>query len=259
MFRCLNVWAYRHLIFHKAWADFRAESRRNYLGVFWWVIDPIFNTLIYYLVFGLFLQRGGGDYVPYLITGIVGWQWFFAAVNSSSVSIWVSAPLVRRVALKKIIFPLSKIIMSTYKFGFALLVLWVALLSYGYHPDSFWFLALAPMVVQLLLITACGLILAAIIPFVPDVASSVPYILRLGFFFSCVMYRLEKMPEQAQVYLRLNPMVHILNSYRSVFMYGRHPDWPLLAGLAALGLGGSILGAALIYRFDGAYAKRIVR
>jgi len=218
-----HIYQYRHLIVHKAWADFRAESQRTYLGVGWWIVDPIISTFIYYLVFGVFFDRGGEDFVPYLVTGIIGWNWFMASVIAASVSIWNNATMVRQVSFNKIIFPCSQILVCTYKFAFSMLVLFGALFLYGYYPDPYWLLAIVPMLVGFMLISACGLILGAIVPFFPDLASFVPYVLRLGFYMSCVMFKLEELASRFQTIIKLNPMVHILNAYRDVIMNHQVP------------------------------------
>ena len=76
---------------------------------------------------------------------------------------------------------------------------------------------------------------------------------------SCVMYKLEDLPDRFQSILKYNPMVHILNGYRDAFMYHRFPDWTVLGGLALVSIVGIVVGAGLIGRFDSIYAKRIVR
>ena len=114
MFARLPLRPYRDLVVHKAWADFRAESQRTYLGVAWWILDPVINTTIYYLVFGVFMRHGGDNYIPALTTGIVTWLWFFAGVNGASRSIMAHVSFVRQVSFNKIVFPLSNVLMCTY-------------------------------------------------------------------------------------------------------------------------------------------------
>ena len=254
-----SIWAYRHLIVHKAWADFRADSQRNYLGVTWWLLDPIINTFIYYLVFGVFMRRGEGDFVPYLVTGIVCWFWFFQGVVDGFGAIYNNAGLVRQVATNRAIFPLSRLLTATYKFAFSLLVLFGALLLYGYHPTVWWPLVLPIMLAEFLFVAAAVLVLASVVPFVPDLINLVPYVLRVGFFLSCVMYKLEWLSPKAQFYLKMNPMVHVLESYRNVLMYARPPHTEVLAGLAAMSVVGIVLGLCLITLFSGLYAKRIMQ
>ena len=73
------------------------------------------------------------------------------------------------------------------------------------------------------------------------------------------MYRFEDTSERAQAWLRYNPMVHILNAYREVFLSDAAMDWGTLAAIGGLGLAGLACGLGLVYRFDMLYAKRIAQ
>lgn len=252
-----GIWHYRHLILYKAWADFQADSRNNHLGMVWWILDPIINTAIYYLVFGLFLGRAQSDFVPFLVVGIVGWQWFQGSIVPASQAIWKSAATFRRVAVPKSIFPTTRILTAFYRYLFASLVVITVLLMYGFFPNLYWFYFIIPMIIQVLLLTCICLITASMVPFYPDLANFVQYLLRIGFYMSGVLYHLDDLPEKVQFYLRFNPMVHILNAYRDALMYSSPLDWRPLVFIALCSLVGIVFGLFLIRKFDGVYAKRI--
>ncbi len=55
--------------------------------------------------------------------------------------------------------------------------------------------------------------------------------LHLGFFLTPIFYSVERMPPRVQQLYRLNPMFHLVESYRSVFMKG---DAPYLDSLLSL-------------------------
>lgn len=253
-----TLWRYRNLIAHKAWADFRAESERTLLGMWWWLINPIIDTAVYYVAFAVFFQRGGGDYVPFLIIGIVTWGWFASCLVSGSSSILRNAATVRQVAFPKLLFPVIQIAVSTYRFLFSLIVLLATLFLYHYYPTSYWLLVPAIMLVEVLLIAALTLPLCAVVPFVPDLANFIQYTVHLFFFLSCVMIRMEDMGAGVASYIRLNPIALVLNAYRDVLLHQRLPDFASLGTIAGVSVLGIALGAALIGTFDGIYAKRMV-
>ncbi len=253
-----TLWSYRHLVVHKAWADFRAESNRTQLGVLWWLLDPIFNTITYFIVFGIFFNRGGGDYVPFLVIGIVGWNWFSSSVASGSGSILVNANMVQQVSFPKVIFPAISLLVCFYKFCFSILVLLGALFLYGYFPHISWWMAVYPMVTEILLCTAAAFLLGSVVPFLPDLKSFIPYVLQLGFFFTGVMYRVKDIPAAYQPYMAMNPMNHVLDGYRAVLMHHQCPEIEPLMIIAAVSAAVILAGGLLIRRFDGVYAKRMV-
>ena len=64
------------LVWYKAYADLRAEAARAYLGVLWWVLEPLLYICVFYVVFGILLDRGGQGFVSFMLCGLVVWRWF---------------------------------------------------------------------------------------------------------------------------------------------------------------------------------------
>jgi lipopolysaccharide transport system permease protein len=62
---------YLDLVRYRAYVDLKSESARSYLGMLWWILDPLMYLAIYYLVFGVVLQRGGEGFVGFLLCGLV--------------------------------------------------------------------------------------------------------------------------------------------------------------------------------------------
>ncbi len=257
MFNCINVFPYRNLILHKAWADFRADGQRTYLGILWWVIQPLINIGVYYLVFGLIFKRGGENYIPNLAVGVVAWQWFSSTILSTNTSILRSMPFVRQVAFPKIIFPLCVILNSTLQFFFSLLVLFFVLALFGFTPDAYMAALPGLLLIELLLIMGVTLPLCAIVPFIPDVAKLVEYVLRIMFFLSCVFYTIESYPEKYRPWVLLNPMVTVITGMRDILINERWPDMQSLGITVAASLVFIYIGAWLISRFEKIYAKRV--
>ncbi len=259
MFGGLHILPYKDLIVHKAWADFKADSQRTYLGIAWWVLDPIINTFIFYLIFGVVMQNKTPNFVPFLLTGMVTWRWFDAATRGAFRSIYTNAGFVRQVSFPKIVFPLVTIMTSSYQFLFSLAVLFATLVLYQIPLTAH--LALFPfiLVVELMLIMAASLILGSVVPFIPDLATLFDYVFRILFYMSGIFYQVENLQSSTlKGILRLNPMVVIIESARDVLMYQRAPNWIGLTLIAAFSLAGVLIGASLISRFDLVYAKRIV-
>lgn len=59
------------LVWVKAKLNLKSEASINYLSYAWWIIEPVLQMAIYYLVFAYLLKQGGHDYVPFLLTGLI--------------------------------------------------------------------------------------------------------------------------------------------------------------------------------------------
>ncbi len=250
---------YKNLVLHKAWADFRAEAERTYLGVVWWVLDPLINMVIYYLVFGLFLGRNTEDFIPFLLTGLVVWRFIEATVVRAANSILQNVAMVRQVAFPKVIYPMIALCTCLMEYVFSLLLLFTVLFLYGY-PVGPTFLAFPVVLfVEVLFVLALSLPLAAVVTFVPDAGKLITQGLRIMFYMSGIFYAVSDLPPKAQFFLQFNPAIPIINAMRDALMYQRWPSWGLLGVVGAVSGIAALSGWMLITRLDPLFAKRIAR
>jgi len=250
---------YRDLIVYKALADFRQESERTYIGIFWWILEPLLYMAIYYVVFGVFLNVRVENFVPYLLIGLVAFRWFAVGISRASRAILSNAALVHQVQFSNIIFPIINIVTATLQFFFSLAVLLIILWLLGMPVGVFYLGFPLVLLVELLLILGFGLILAALVPFVPDLAMLVEHLLRVVFYMSAVMYPVSMLPEKALLYLQFNPMLHVIAAMRDPLMYSAWPDWGRLGALAAVSIVAIGIGYKLITHYDTIYAKTITK
>ena len=104
------------LISYKVYAELRSEIARAYLGILWWVIEPVLYMLAFYVVFAVVMQRGGEGYIVVLLTGLVAWKWFDATVRSGANAISANQGLMQQVYVPKYIFPAIVILTNLIKF-----------------------------------------------------------------------------------------------------------------------------------------------
>ncbi|WP_105103984.1 ABC transporter permease [Microbulbifer pacificus] len=220
---------HRDIVFYKALCNLRSEASKTYLSFLWWIIEPLFSMAIYYFIFGVIFQKGTDDFVPFLLVGLVVWQWFAQCVNHCSVSINQNQALISQVNFPKLVLPSINVVMDTFKFSIVFSLLLIALWGMGYPPTITYIYLPVILVLQFFLNYACGLIASSLIPFVPDLSNLIPHLLRLGMYGSGILYAVSSLPQSIQSVLAYNPMVWIIQSYRDVLMYNNAPDTSSLA------------------------------
>ncbi|MDQ7075201.1 MAG: ABC transporter permease [Gammaproteobacteria bacterium] len=224
-----NVGGLIELIWTKAKFNLRSEVHRNYLSYGWWVLEPLMYMIVYYVVFGLLLSRGGQDYPVFLLTGLVPWMWFMKAVSTSSGSILSGQNLMLQVGLPSIVFPLVSILQATIK----QLPVFILLLGFvwlqGNSPSIHWWVLIPVVIVQLLLVMVSACVVAAVIPFIRDLSYLVPTGLTFLMFMSGIFYDYRNISEEWQDVFLLNPMAFLLKCYREILMDGISPDLVTLA------------------------------
>lgn len=228
------------LVWTKAIFNLRSESQRNYLSYLWWILEPLLHMVVYFLVFGFLLQRGGEGFTTFLLTGLIPYMWFNKAMSAVSNSIIAGQGLMLQVGIPSVVFPLVSLLQATLKqipvFAVLLGFVWLQ----GHTPNIHWW-ALFPVIsVQLLLTVTLGTLLAALIPFIRDVSYLVPTGLTFLMFLSGVFYSYESIPPAWQNVFLMNPIAFLLKCYREVLVDGIWPNlytlgiWALIAGTGLL-------------------------
>lgn len=248
---------YVQFIWYRSIAEIRADISRSFLGLAWWVFEPLLYMSSFYLVFGYIFHQRGEGYIPFLLCGLVTWKWFASSVQNTSTSITRSMGLIYQVYLPKVVFPVIAIIGSTLRFIFVFIILLSFLLLSGLPVTSAWFIDLPILLlVQSCLILGVGMTLAAIVPFVPDLKFIIDNGLLLLFFMSGIFFRFDTIPESLLPYLMINPMMVIIHNYREILINGHHIQWLTMLPALIACLFFLTVGWMLLYKWDRIYAKK---
>jgi len=248
---------YVQLLFYKAHADLLTEASRFFIGYIWWVVEPIIDMVVYYIVFGVFLKRSIDNYVPFLLIGLLSFRWFSVSIITGSNSIVLNRPLMNQVFLPKIIFPTVSVISNTFKYFITFLLLLLFLKLYGFSIVLQYVALPVVISIQFIHILSITWVLGSIVPFFPDLRIAIDSIIRLLFFISGIFFSAKTLNPELQFFLKLNPMTSIIQSYRNILMYGQWPDWKILSYILLFSLFICFLGNFLIKKFDYIYPKLV--
>lgn len=244
-----------------------AEMKRTHadtaIGTLWWILDPVLQMFVYWVLVAVIFQRTTPDILLFLMSAILPWKWFASTLSEASTSITSRQSLIRQLQFPKLVLPTAGACAAVVSFAFGL----VALAGlYILYPErlTLWVLALpAIAAVQFVFSLALGIFLAAMNTFFRDVQNVLRHVVRLWFYMSPVLYSLDQLEQQpvAQNVLSLNPMAPILDGYRRI-LYGTEesvggvaPDWLPLLGV--LGLSTILLALAIVAfkRAEPAFAR----
>ncbi len=235
------------LICTKAVFNLRSEIQRNYLSYAWWVLEPLLHMVVYYFVFGLLLQRGDENYLLFLLTGLIPWMWFMKVVSGSSGSILAGQNLILQVALPPVVLPLVSSLQATLKQIPVFILLFGFVWLQGYTPGLHWLALIPVIIVQALLAIAFACAIAAVIPFMRDLAYLVPSGLMFLMFLSGIFYDYRSISPDWQELFLMNPIAFLLKSYREILIDGVLPDFSVLIWWG-IGSGSACLLLLLTYK-----------
>ncbi len=246
------------LILYKAYAELRRDVVTTYLGVLWWVLEPLMYMATFYLVFAVGIRSGGEGFVSFLLCGLASWKWFASTVSQASTSILLNGGLIQQVYIPKVALPMIPVSVNLIRFAVILGLLLIFLWVMGSGPDVYWFYLIPVIAVELMLIVGVSLLIAAIVPFAMDVRVLVDNVLMMMMFLSGIFFSIQEFPEKVQFYFYLNPMVSVVESFRAVLIHSQAPDWSRLGYVVVFSALTGLLGYGVFRRFDRYYSKLIV-
>jgi lipopolysaccharide transport system permease protein len=233
-----DLWEYRELLYFLTWRDIKVRYKQTALGVIWVVLQPLFLMLIFTLFFGR-LVGIPSDGIPYPIftyTALLPWQLFSRALNEASVSLVINERIITKTYFPRIFVPISAVLSSLVDFMIGLVVLIGFILVYGIQP-GFAVLAL-PVFAFLAVFAALGVSfwLAALNVVYRDVRYLLPFLTQVWMFATPIIYPMSVIPDDWRFLYGMNPMVGVVEGFRSS-LFGKvsssHPTLALSALIAA--------------------------
>lgn len=261
--RITAVWRRREILTTLVQRDLRVRYSRSILGYVWTVLDPLLMAAVYFVVFTYVFKAGrvaDTPYFLYLLSGLLGWQWFTASVNDTTKSLIQEARLVRSTNLPREVWVIRCVLAKGVEFLLSLPILVGFVIYYlirgQVHLD--WELLLFPLglVLQFVLLVGLGLVLAPITVLATDMQRVVRIVLRFLFYLSPVLYGAHSVPDALRAVLVFNPLNGILSLYRGG-LFERSVSWLDVGVSAAMAVGLVALGFTVFARLERAVLKEI--
>ncbi len=235
-----GIWRYRDLYYMYVKRDIITVYKQTILGPLWFLIQPILTTIMYMFVFGG-LAGISTDGIPqplFYMSGILLWNYFNAAFMVSSNVFTANASVFGKVYFPRLVVPLSGITSNLIKFGIQLLLFIIIYLYYyiqGVNLSINWSILLFPLLILMIALHAMswGLIISALTTKYRDLTQLVAFGIQLFMYLTPVIYPLSAAPEKYRIFISLNPLTPIFETFKYSCMGSGSLDW--------LGLGYSFI------------------
>ena len=213
----------RHLIWKLAKNDFKKRYAGSYLGAVWAMAQPVVTVLMYYLVFDKIFGSKGPElregitvpFVLFLTAGLVPCFYFNEALNNGTNALLEYNYLVKKVVFKISVLPIIKIIAATFIHVFFVGILLVVAICYGYYPTIYTIQLAYYSLCLFIFVLALCYTTCAVVVFFKDLSQIINIALQIGMWATPILWNLEDLNSKWVVILKLNPLVYIVNGYRS--------------------------------------------
>jgi ABC-type polysaccharide/polyol phosphate export permease len=210
-----QVFAYRDLIKNLVARDLKVRYKRSILGFVWVMLNPLLMMIVIYMVFSQ-IFKGVPNYAAYIISGIILWSMFSHSTSTATNAFLANGGLLKKIAVPKIIFPISSVISGLINFCFSLVPLFIIFTLTGTPLKSSGLLL--PLCIAEVLVFSMGiaLILSTVVVFFHDVVYIYEFLLLAWMYFSPIFYPVSILPDSIAKWMQFNPVFHYLSLFRGL-------------------------------------------
>ena len=249
-----NAKRYSFLMKQLIMRDFKVKYKRSVLGILWSILYPVLMMGVMALVFSQMFKMkvDGVNYLVYLMTGLVMFNYFSEASNTAMTSVVTNFGLINKVYIPKYIFPISKVLFVGINFLLSLIPLLIIILVTGSGETkcviNVWYLLLPYIFFCMLLFTAgMGLLLSCISVFLRDMFYIYGIILTIWNYITPIFYDISIIPEYLQPIFKLNPLYIFVTGARTIILNAECPSPTNLLAMFLYGFGILLIGS-LVFR-----------
>ena len=222
-----EVWQYRDLLMLFVKRDVITLYKQTILGPLWYLIQPLFTSVIFTLVFNNVAGIQTGGIPPFLfnLAGITTWNYFKECLTATSDTFKKNEQIFGKVYFPRIIMPMSIVLSNLLKFGIQLLILIAFYLYYvlyagaAIRPSEYLFLFPVLVLCMGMLGLGLGMIISSMVTKYRDLTFLVSFGIQLLMYISLVVIPLSLFQDKGVEWLVMyNPMGYIIEMARYLLL-----------------------------------------
>jgi ABC-2 type transport system permease protein len=216
--------------------DFKLKYRRSILGILWSVLNPLLTMIVLSAVFSFMFRFEIENFPLYLILGHIVFALMATSTSDAMNSIVGAAPLIKKVRVEKMIFPLEKIIFELLNFAISLIAVVIVLVYFQVFPT--WNIIFTPLLIFYVALFSAGfgLLLSSLAVFFRDMVYLWGVIITAWTYATPLFYPVGMLPDWMQAAMQFNPMYQYVTYFRDIMMWNITPS--LEQNLICLGMAG---------------------
>lgn len=222
--------AYRDLFWFLTYKAIRTRYAQSTLGIGWAVIQPVATMIVFTIVFGKMVNvdSDGAPYAAFSIVALIPWTYFQSAVTEAVQALINEQAMLSKIYFPRLILPISRVLARLLDLAVSLIVLVGILAWYRQVPN--WGVCLLPLFIIIMMFSATGLglWLSAMAVQYRDIDYAMSFMVRLLMYAAPVVYPASLVPDNLRIYYGLNPMVGVIEGFRSALLGTIAMPWDLI-------------------------------
>ncbi|MCK8479570.1 ABC transporter permease [Psychroserpens algicola] len=225
-----EIWRYRDLLILFVKRDIVTVYKQTILGPLWYIIQPLFTSVIFTLIFNRLgqIQTDGIDPFVFNLAGITAWNYFKECLTGTSNTFTANQNIFGKVYFPRVILPLSITISNLLKFGIQLFIFFGFWLYYYFqgmelslNMTHIWLFPVYVIMMGMLGL-GLGMIISSMTTKYRDLTILVGFAVQLLMFLSAVPYPVSeahaKFSRPIALIVEFNPLTQIIEGFRFMLL-----------------------------------------
>ena len=217
---------YKDLIYFFVKRDLVVFYKQTILGPLWYIIQPIFNSVVFTIVFTNIANIPTEGVPPFLfyLAGSTIWGFFAYSFDQNGRVFVSNAQIFGKVYFPRITVPISISIASIFQFLIQFLIFLGFLIYYKYQGANLSFnldfLMFIPLIILqiALLSVGFGMLVSALTAKYRDLTMAMTFMIQLWMYMTPIVYPLSEVPENYRFLILLNPMTAPVEIFREALL-----------------------------------------
>jgi ABC-type polysaccharide/polyol phosphate export permease len=257
-----KLYGSRYMIRMMVLRDLKAAYVGSLFGLFWAVLNPMAQLVIYGIVFGVFFKSkpdpvyGTDSFFLFLLCGLIPWQFFSQTVSASTNVLIMNTSLIKKaVGFDAEILPVITVISNIISHFIGVVLLLIIILVFMGRVSPITPVIMVYLFFIVIFSVGVGWMLSSINVYLRDVQQVTSMLMMGWMFFTPIFYSSAIIPENILPYIKLNPLYHMVEGYRYAILGGKILPAIDIASMAFVSLLTFGLGGMLFRRLKPGFAE----
>lgn len=252
-----ELWDYHEMIQSLVKKDLTTRYKGSVLGFLWTFINPLFQLLIYSVVFSVIMRVAVDNYAMYLFVALVPWLFCATSIQMGSTCIMAATGLVQKVYFPRIVLPISVVCSNFMNMVFSFIIVFLSLVLTGVGVSPVAFVLPVIMIIEFFFVLGLVLIFSALTVYFRDLEHILGIIVNAWFYLTPIVYTIDMIPERFLGLMYANPMTSVVLAYRDILYYKQMPHFSTLISTVCFAIAFMVIGYFTFQKLQKRFAEEL--
>jgi lipopolysaccharide transport system permease protein len=266
-----EIWRYRDLLFLFVKRDVITKYKQTILGPLWYLIQPLFTSVIFTLIFNNLagISTGAVPFFLFNLAGITCWNYFKDCLTETSDTFKKNEAIFGKVYFPRVIMPMATIFSNLLKFGIQIVIFICFYIYYAVFKGMQVNLGVELLILPILILSmgfiglGLGMMISSMVTKYRDLTFLVAFGVQLLMYLSGVMYSVAELKEKLIAYpsvvsfVEYNPITTVIESFRDIVFEGKPIEFTGIIYIIGISIGLFLLGLILFNKTEKSFIDNI--